>query len=347
MGDIIGKGTGLARRVSGLLSSEPLSLIDVGCSGGLHWAFREFEPNLRALCFDPNISECKRLSSVEKNPLVKYISGFVGGDPNGELVKNRGNEPYLHRSPWGRLATSKSVEIRAQKMARKTNEQLTSENQWTKVELANPTKSLFLPDVLQAEGLPYLDVVKVDVDGCDFEILESLKEHFKKVEVLCIIMEVNWVGSECPTDHTFHNTDRFLRSHGFDLFNFDVRRYSLRALPGRYECPFPSQSEFGRPLQGDAVYARDLGDPAAQSPFKLTKEKVLKLAALFDMFGLPDHSAEVLITHREKVGPVEPLLDYLAESSTEEGKGGYDAYLKRFLADDPVFYPPPECKPRS
>jgi hypothetical protein len=80
------------------------------------------------------------------------------------------------------------------------------------------------------------------------------------------------------------------------LFGITQRLYSLAALPQRYELPFPAQSVRGRPFQGDALYLRDLGYPNAIHPFRLTRQKVLKLAALFDVFDKPDHAAEVLIS---------------------------------------------------
>jgi hypothetical protein len=56
----------------------PLTVIDVGCSGGLFEKFRKFEPLLKGLGADPIIEECSRLHSIETNPNIKYIPTFVG-----------------------------------------------------------------------------------------------------------------------------------------------------------------------------------------------------------------------------------------------------------------------------
>ena len=49
-----------------LLAASPLTIIDVGASGGLDLLWRSYEPNLRALCFDPLVAEMDRLRAVEK-----------------------------------------------------------------------------------------------------------------------------------------------------------------------------------------------------------------------------------------------------------------------------------------
>ena len=97
-----------------------------------------------------------------------------------------------------------------------------------------------------------IDFIKIDVDGPDFLILDSIRSEFEKRKVIGLGMEVNFFGTDDPGEHTFHNTDRFLRSLGFELFGITQRLYSMAALPQRYELSFPAQSLRGRPLQGDA-----------------------------------------------------------------------------------------------
>ena len=66
----------LLESVVPLLNRESMSVIDVGCSGGIDNLWRVFEPNLSVYAFDPNLEECDRLQSAEKNPDVRYVPGF-------------------------------------------------------------------------------------------------------------------------------------------------------------------------------------------------------------------------------------------------------------------------------
>ncbi len=122
--------------------------------------------------------------------------------------------------------------------------------------------------------------MKIDTDGIDWQILQSFEGRLPK-DLLAVQMEVNFVGDGSPDEHSFHNTDRFMRRHGFDLFRLDVRNYSSRALPARYIWPTPAETHSGRPFQGEAYYALDLMGPNGTSRLaSLSGEKIAKLAAI-------------------------------------------------------------------
>jgi hypothetical protein len=159
-------------------------------------------------------------------------------------------------------------------------------------------------------------------------------------------IEVSYFGSAADTDYTFHNVDRFMKARGFELFGTTVRRYSLASLPARYLLNVPAQSEFGRPLLGDALYVRDLGahehdEFTAQLPLA----KLLNLICIFAVFNLPDCAAEIALRFRDRLGDscdVEHILDLLAAQAQGpiEQPLSYREYLRRFESHDPMFFPP-------
>ena len=190
----------------------------------------------------------------------------------------------------------------------------------------------------------------------DFVILSSIRDELESMKVLGACLEVNYFGTASPTDHTFHNTDRLMREAGFDLFGLTVRPYSVAALPARYALNMPAQSLVGRPLQGDALYFRDLCAPHNWGlALTMGPEKIAKLAALFAMTGLPDHAAELLIKFRRRLAglfDVESGLELLAAQLQElapinEPPLRYRDYMAAFKRDDRRFYPTvfPPCSP--
>jgi hypothetical protein len=189
-----------------------------------------------------------------------------------------------------------------------------------------------------------IDFVQIDVDGRDLEILHSIGDVLADTRVLGLCVEVNFVGSAAETDHTFHNTDRFMRSHGFDLFELTVHHYSVAALPGRYRYQIPAQSVFGRPYQGDALYIRDVCLPGnAAFAAALSPEKLLKTAAIFAAFDLPDCAAEILVKFRAGLATlcdVDSFLDTLAAQAQPgaESPLSYKDYLAAFEQDSDLFY---------
>jgi hypothetical protein len=163
---------------------------------------------------------------------------------------------------------------------------------------------------------------------------------------MAVQLEVNFVGTDDPRDHTFHNTDRFLRSQGFDLFRLDVRNFSTRALPARYVWPTPAETVSGRPFQGEAYYARDvLASHRTTAGARFGVEKLAKLAAVFSAWEIPDAAAELLTARRETLATlfdVDAGLDLLAaQIQADRGRPlSYRAYMERFEADVPAFYRP-------
>jgi hypothetical protein len=340
-------GSGLASWIVPRLSNEPFVLVDVGCTGGIDPSWRIFEPNLRALGFDPNVQECARLQREEKNRNIEYINAFVAIDPEHPFNKIKGDRQAWARHPWWRMAIAASNAQRAEKNKNASIGQLTAINDWRQTDLADSAKPVILGPFLKQRGISSVDFIKIDVDSNDFEILNSLDAYVDDLGVLGFCVEVNWHGSDHPADHTFHNTDRLLRRLGYELFDWNVRRYSMAALPAPYELSFPAQSigSSGRPLQGDALYLRDIAasdweDFAA----RLTPGKIWKAALLFDMGGMPDSAAEILICFTEHLGGrtvVDPMLDFLAQHGGAKfaSSVSYQEYIARFKAEDPAFYP--------
>jgi hypothetical protein len=129
------------------------------------------------------------------------------------------------------------------------------------------------------------------------------------------------------------------------LFGTTVRRYSLASLPSPYVSNFPAETEFGRPLLGDALYIRDLGRHE-QDEFaaRLPLAKLLKLICIFAAFNLPDCAAEITLRFRERLSDscdVERILDLLAAQAqgSVERPLTYREYLRRFESHDPIFFP--------
>jgi len=324
-----------------IFESSPFTLLDVGCSGGISNFWRIFEPSLVALGIDPVVTECERLNAKEANKDIRYRPAFVGiRDDHPFVAKRGGSEPW-GGNPWNRLSAQFATDILQSKV--KQEEKLALLNDWQGSELAKADSKVGVDDLVQQEKLADLDFIKVDVDGFDLDVILSAEHTTRNSPVLGYTLEVNFYGSTSDTDHTFHNTDRLMREWGFDLFNLSMRRYSAAALPAPFEWDSPSQTLFGRPYQGDAVYLRDpmashtRGAPACPP---LSPHKLLKLACLFECFGLPDHAAELIQNNdalmKELCDPAD-LLDALAIEVDSTVKD-YPEYIEKFRLDPTAYY---------
>ncbi|MGH9558790.1 MAG: FkbM family methyltransferase [Bryobacteraceae bacterium] len=332
------------RRIADLAQNEAFTLIDIGCSGGIGPGWRMFGGKLRAFGFEPSLEECARLARAEQNPAVQYIPRFVGLRADHPFARKKASSPHSGRNPWKRLSVCRTLHIRNKEIETMPVDEKMRLNEWRQTPLADPSQPVYLPEFFAENWVNDIDFIKLDVDGPDFEILHSLETVLADARVLGLDMEVNFNGTSAETDHTFHNTDRFMRSHGFDLFNLTVRRYSAAALPSRYVLDAPAQSELGRLLQGDALYVRDICNPEFSGfAARLTPEKILKTAAIFAIFNLPDCAAEVLVNFRERVAGIcnaDSLLDCLA-AQMQHGADrplSYKEYVAAFERNRDLFY---------
>jgi len=226
-------------------------------------------------------------------------------------------------------------------------------NEWHLTALADRARSIQLPQFLKAQGVSNVDFIKIDCDGPDFEILASLEETLAQAEVLALGLEVNFIGGQAVNHHTFHNTDRFMRSQGFDLAGLSVRGYASSALPFLYAGPYPhaAQNLGGRPYQGDAFYARDFGwADTRRLAGRYSDDKLLKQAAIMALFGRLDQAAELLIMFRARLSArldIGKALDLLAQE-IQDLQGSpfpeaprartYAEHMAAFEADAPSAY---------
>ena len=328
------------------LRTEKFGLLDIGCSGGIDPMWRAFEPRLRALGIDASETECRRLAGLERNPDVSYVAAFVGSAADKPIDLSAGPAAPLIMKIRDRMSFMRTREIREGRLKNASTAEQFRHNAWELTGLADPGKPMVVPELLDQRGWSDLDYLKIDIDGADFEILQTFKGRFDTLGIIAVQLEVNFVGTEQPHEHTFHNTDRFLRAEGFDLFRLDVRNCSTRALPARYIWPTPAETVSGRPFQGEAYYARDMLAPhRAEAGAKLSAEKIAKLAAVFSAWGVPDAAAELLLGRGEILAPlldIDAGLDLLAAQTQADRRRplSYRSYMATFEADSPTFYRP-------
>lgn len=342
--------TPFAELVAASLRQEYFTLVDIGCAGGLDPAWRVFGKRFRAVGFDASVSECQQLIAVETNPGVKYIPGFVDVSPAHPFAIRNWGKPDNNQSPFSRLSVAWAMELRQERLKSASPSELRDHNAWNLTELADPAKPLFAPDVLKQDGYADVDLLKIDIDGLDFRVLNSFDGLFDEFRILALRLEVNFFGGVEDNLHTFHNTDRFMRARGFDLFYLDSRCYSARALPAKFAITAPAQTVSGRVFQGDAYYARDAASLHQREPTSsFGAEKLAKLAAIFSIWNQPDSAAELLVTFGDQLKSLLDLdraLDLLA-AQTQFGEQplSYKRYMAKFGSDSPDFYPTPYVPP--
>ena len=304
----------------GVFDTSPLVLIDAGCRGGISPAWRRFAPHLVAHGFDPLVDDCERLAATERLETVHYHARYLGL-PDDDAFVVRGSESVRpNPNPWDRLSAARAAAV------------LAARTSAAPPRLASANSRIGITEFAREQQLASVDFLKIDVDGDDYGVLRSAAGIMPSV--LGVSIEVNYFGSDAETDNTFHNVDRYMRERRFELFGINSRLYSHAALPAPFVGRGPGATTFGRPLQGHALYLRDLSAPHRRDDAQtIDVPRLARLAALFELFVLPDCAAELIVTFSDRfmaIGSPARMLDALASGVSELP---YREYLHRFEND--------------
>lgn len=321
---------------SGLLCGHDFGLVDVGCSGGPDEYFNCFGEHLRVWGFDPLVHEIERLQRDNRNEKFKYELALVGcpnydqyfpAELRNDDIAARASNPFARTSaPLIEELTRVSSEVR-----------FNSGN--TDVQYTDRLVSL---DEYFTGSTADIDFLKIDTDGSDYSVLLGAQRLLSEGQILAIGIESQLHGAVHEHANVFSNIDWLLRECGYMLFDIEILRYTRAALPGRFCLPFPAQTETGQTLWGDALYLRDVGDPdfSRKWPYRYSAQKLVKQACLFELYGMPDCAAELLLTNRPVLSPcvdIMPLLDHLTPELNGE-KVSFEEYNRRVREDPTLLF---------
>ena len=311
------------------LKNHPFCLVDVGVSGGIDGYWEIFGPDLRAVAFDGLIREIERLNAAEGGPDRRYFPLLVG-DKSYHLPCDA-----LDTQPFPRTSAAQAAEISACNYAKTYFDQTgTGETATEMIEL----DQFFLRD-----HPTNVDFIKIDTDGSDYQVLRGGKELLSASQVLGVAVECQFHGLVHDESNTFRNIDRLLTAQGFSLFDLEVYRYSRAALPKPFIYPIPAQTHGGQVLWGDALYFRDAGCKEYEHDWSVTlpPQKIVKLACMFEIFGMEDCAAELLLKYRPNLGPlidVDSCLNMLTPR-LDGRRLSYQEYTRDFERNPASFYP--------
>jgi FkbM family methyltransferase len=325
---------------AGKFDDSPFTLVDVGVSGGLPRYWRQFEPSFAAFGFDPLQRECERLGREERNPKVKYLDYFVGADGHDALFPP--DVALDPRSGWSDQPFERTSAARARDLQRTSVTRAYNDGDPDVVFTQRRTS---LDAFFRQHTDARVDFVKVDTDGQDYEVLCGARELLSQHKVLGLLVEAQFHGVSHAHSNLFANVDRLLRECGFSLFDLEIHRYTRATLPGHFQSSLATSTREGQVLWGDALYLRDLSAPGYEERWNagLPLTKILKLACLFEIFGMADCAAELLLGKKAEIHgriDVAAALDVLARE-IHPGAKSLEGVNRLFETSREKFHPQP------
>ena len=188
--------------------------------------------------------------------------------------------------------------------------------------------------------------------GSDLQVLLGGERLFRSGAFLGMMIEAQFQGWPHDYANTFANIDRFLSG--------EVSRCSIsinavtpvphfRAVRARHRCADADGSD----ALGRCALPSRSRSPAVRGAawqYVVTRERLLKLVGLFDLFGLPDCAAELLLAGQDLTSPGErtQLLDLLVKSAGFDTT--FEEHQRRFREQTKTFFPrlyrsPPAAPP--
>jgi FkbM family methyltransferase len=303
---------------AGAFNEDPVVLVDLGSRGGIDTCWKNFGPALRVIGFELDPEECARLNAQnEKN--VRHIPAAVGDKVGRRTL-------HIMRFPASTSFYPVNMPFCRRFGFAENGETLRT----VEVETTTLSEALAGADV---------DFIKLDIEGAEVDALRAADLG----PVQGLVAEVRFTArmQNCPT---FTDLDNLCVSQGFELYDLDLYRYARKSLPYPFLYDFRDQQE--RPVEGPTTQGQLLTGDALYFRDGLVTAKPLKLACLFEIFGLVDCAAEIIQAHRPafaKWADADELLDLLVP----EVKGkrlGYREHMARVAARDPRFRPTPGAR---
>ena len=314
----------------GIFRENPFSLVDVGCSGGLQRHWRHFANQFQAVGFDPLVCEVERLNAAEANRQVRYVAALVGCRP----TEPDANGGVFDMSVWDRTATVRAIDLMRMDYA---------STYFDQTQDGSTSGGLVELDEFFREHPADVDFLKTDTDGHDLDALKGARNLLAGVGPIGLAVETQFHGGASPDANLFSNVDWFLRRLGYTLFAIHPRLYAKAALPKPFRWSQPADSHEGQACWADTLFFRDVCLPGYEEHFqvRLTPHKLIKLCCAYELYGLEDCAAEVLLRFRnrvERLVNVDRCLDLLTPPLPDGRKLPYRKYIKFFEKNVPAFY---------
>jgi len=306
---------------AGAFRKQPFTVVDVGAREGVAPYWQVFGDDLRIVGFDLDAEECARMNGID--PRTKYLPFALDGKAGKRKVHVTKYLPatsFFRPNPefYGRHTTSDIGTV------------IVSEP---------VVETVTLPEALSGLGwIP--DFLKLDAEGVELEIMQGAESLLPRV--IGILTEVRFTRSMCGST-IFWEVEKYAREQGYELYDLDTYRVSKKHLP----YPYLYSNKYadgslaaGPATQGqlwnaDALYFRDLIGK------QIDARTAVAAACLFEIFGLSDCAAELILANKEafaRLAPVDTLLDLLVP----EVKGrrlSYKEYMARDIVRDPLLRP--------
>ncbi len=304
-----------------VLSGSELVLVDVGMRGGIQQHWTMFNDQLRVIGIEPDEAECRRINSAQTAWKQVCFPVFLDSMPRERGMYQRAHNRaadglHPNRSGGQRFGIPQDNNWAA---AGRITQQIQNMHVTDQVNQPEPPSTAFVKTTTYEKfsddnGLPPPDFMKVDVEGAEYDVLRGAERFLGPDGLFGLEVEVRIAPlMDAPS---FTEVCQYLASRGYHPYNMSLTRCSRNALP--LEPDGDHRDHLGNPMLGgptqrgqivfgDFVFFRDTIVDNVMSPMR-----ILKCAAVLEIYNLPDCAAELLIYYRNLLSSHINVDEYLS-----------------------------------
>lgn len=345
----------LVRR--GIFAEDPLRLVDVGMRHGVEGFWNNFNANLDVVGFEPDQEECDRINStsppfrqrcfpVALDSKAQERSFFERGANNASNGFMRHNIWWTHR--FGHNAASWDP-LHLNLPRRESIEQETPSDVRREQVNTRTIQTSTLYEFLNEIEFECPDFLKVDTEGADFEVIQGAEKLLNPTGILGIKCEFRLIPDR--EGALFHEIFSYMVSKGYFLAGIEMNKSSRRAMPmpvawnhtDQYLNPISGPTDIGQPTDGDMLFFRDLIADDYRPEKDADIRRILKTAAMLEIFGLPDCAAELLLYYKDAIASilrVEDVLDQLVPEGFPKPYPPFSEYVQEQIRTVQRYRPP-------
>ena len=253
-----------------LYQSHPLTLVDVGASGGISPLWRSHRRYLRVIGFEPDIRAYKILKKQQNRSMHFFNIGLHRQRGDFSFYSTRSQECssfFLPNHPLlGRFHNPERLDIVKEK----------------KIECRS------LDEILAEADLTDVDFIKMDTQGSELAILEGA-EKILADSVFGLEIEVAF-AEIYKGQPLFADVDQFVRLKGFDLID-------LCTTSWKHSIDMSLGFAKGRVMWADTLYLRGpqkMREILKNMDDRLALSKLMRALSVCQLYGFFDYAIELL-----------------------------------------------------
>ena len=253
-----------------LLENNPLILVDVGASGGVHKRWHHYGVGVKTILFEPDYEEFVKLVSKKSENSLVINSALAEKSKIVDFNICKWQEASSIYTP------NQSLLDRYEDSERFNIERTVSLE-------ADSINSL-----LQKENINEIDFIKIDTQGSELDILKGATSFYDNLIGLEVEVEFIELYQKQPL---FSEVNSFIESKGFSLV--DLKRTYWRRKAKNYS------NRKGELISADALYFKEPENIIALN--NLNQEKIIRSIHTYLAYGYDD-LAKTLLDLSEKDG---------------------------------------------